>query len=352
MNRMYFLAAAALLAALLWGCSDLGDNAPTGGNGSAVDSVNFAREVLPILQTYCTSCHSGGNPSANLDLSSYAGIINAQSPSAPVVVPGNPDASPLVRRLDGTDPPVMPIGSPALMVSQVELIRAWIVQGALENAGTGTGGGGGGGGGGGTGGAISYVNHVQPILTSHCVACHASPASPSYGNLDLTSYAGLTSSSANHGPVIIAGDPNGSYLVKRINGTVAPLMPPTGSLTPQQVDLIEQWIAEGAVNDGGSGGGSGPVSYAADIQPLFTIRCVACHKPPNPEAGLDLTSWADLMAGAEGEEVIIPFNAAESELYQKLLPGEEERMPPGGPYLTEGQTGMIAEWINDGALNN
>jgi len=51
-------------------------------------------------------------------------------------------------------------------------------------------------------------------------------------------------------PVIIAGYPDSSFLVKRIEGTVPPQMPLSATpLTPQQIALIRQWVDEGALNN-------------------------------------------------------------------------------------------------------
>ena len=34
----------------------------------------FAQTVQPFLKTYCTSCHSGAKPAAQLDLTQYATV--------------------------------------------------------------------------------------------------------------------------------------------------------------------------------------------------------------------------------------------------------------------------------------
>ncbi len=105
-------------------------------------------------------------------------------------------------------------------------------------------------GGGNGGNGVGYATQIQPIFNAHCVACHSSPASPSFGNLDLTSYAGLMDAVGPNAPVVIAGNPDDSYLVKRIEGTISPLMPLSGSpLSGEQIALIRQWIDDGALNN-------------------------------------------------------------------------------------------------------
>ena len=71
---------------------------------------------------------------------------------------------------------------------------------------------------------VSYSQHVDPLFTQRCAfgGCHYGP-SPA-GALDLTrpSYEGLR----NHFPaLVIAGEPNNSILVQKIEGTLQPRMP-------------------------------------------------------------------------------------------------------------------------------
>jgi hypothetical protein len=53
--------------------------------------------------------------------------------SGDVVIPGNPDGSIIVRRLEGDITPQMPFGRPPLSNSDIQKIRDWIEQGALDN---------------------------------------------------------------------------------------------------------------------------------------------------------------------------------------------------------------------------
>jgi hypothetical protein len=93
----------------------------------------------------CTNCHTnvGRNPAGGLNLLSdfaYAALVNVPSVTNPGrvrVVPGDPDASILIRKLEGTPGTSgqrMPIGGPPYLTSgQVLIIRRWIEAGALNN---------------------------------------------------------------------------------------------------------------------------------------------------------------------------------------------------------------------------
>lgn len=94
--------------------------------------------------------------------------------------------------------------------------------------------------------AVSYSADVAPIFKNSCVSCHGAVKDGEkvveYG-LDLTSAKGALAGS-EYGPVIEPGDPDNSYLVELVESGD---MPKDGDpLTPEQIELIRNWIAEGA----------------------------------------------------------------------------------------------------------
>lgn len=96
-------------------------------------TVDFRRDVLPILSEKCFSCHGFDAESrqADLRLDTHAGAIGDDGGGA--VVPGEPDESELVSRITSNDPDVRmppPESGPALTDRQVTTLREWIVQGA------------------------------------------------------------------------------------------------------------------------------------------------------------------------------------------------------------------------------
>lgn len=97
-------------------------------------------------RTACTSCHSdagGRNPSGGINLRegvSYSSLVNVASRSKPGairVIPGDPDNSYLVHKLEGHADIVgtrMPRGSgPFLTEGQMLVIRRWIELGARND---------------------------------------------------------------------------------------------------------------------------------------------------------------------------------------------------------------------------
>jgi len=90
--------------------------------------------------------------------------------------------------------------------------------------------------------SVDYESEIQPIWDAHCGGCHLGNGSS--GGLNLNSYDNLMSSGS-----VVPGSALQSELYDRI---VRPEsqpgdMPPAGSLSAAQIDLIAQWINEGAL---------------------------------------------------------------------------------------------------------
>jgi mono/diheme cytochrome c family protein len=90
-----------------------------------------------------------------------------------------------------------------------------------------------------TGGPLTFEATAGPLLAERCGACHGG-ASPVEG-LDLTSYAAALAGGTG-GPAIVPGDPETSLLVRVQSGEQRHF----GQLTPEELDLIIEWIAAGA----------------------------------------------------------------------------------------------------------
>jgi hypothetical protein len=92
--------------------------------------VDFVRDVQPIFTASCVKCHGAEKPKAQfrLDSRSYAlkGGVGGKA-----ILPGKGADSLLIKLLLATDPDErMPRKAPPLPKGQIELLRAWIDQGA------------------------------------------------------------------------------------------------------------------------------------------------------------------------------------------------------------------------------
>lgn len=104
--------------------------AADGPAAPVVASVNFARDIVPLLRDTCVECHGPDKVKARLRMDSVAGL-RAGGKSGPLFVPGAPDKSLMMHRvlgLDGEDQ--MPLDADPLTPEQIDLLRRWIAEGA------------------------------------------------------------------------------------------------------------------------------------------------------------------------------------------------------------------------------
>jgi hypothetical protein len=99
--------------------------------------VTYAQDVEPILKMHCTECHTGerkGVVESGLRIDSYESLMKG-SRLGSVIKPGSALTSSLYLLVSGHDElsVSMPHGRTPLSTEEVETIRIWIDNGALEN---------------------------------------------------------------------------------------------------------------------------------------------------------------------------------------------------------------------------
>lgn len=129
--------------------------ADAGSDGGIVVEPTLTDIQKKIFNVGCSqaSCHGGMTPQAGLDLKdggSFSNLVNVSSVYADtdtvdggliLVVPGHPEQSFLMDKLDKTDAELaarghrahMPYNSPQLPAAHRDAIREWITDGALNN---------------------------------------------------------------------------------------------------------------------------------------------------------------------------------------------------------------------------
>ena len=104
------------------------------GHYAAADSIEFNRDVRPILSNNCFSCHGLDEKSreAELRLDVRESALQARDGRA-AIVPGKPDESLLIRRIESSVddermPP--PESKKTLTAREKAILRRWIAGGA------------------------------------------------------------------------------------------------------------------------------------------------------------------------------------------------------------------------------
>jgi len=105
---------------------------PAGIPGGQVD---FVRDVVPILQASCISCHANGLSKGGFRLDTRELMLKGGD-TGPAIVPGHSADSELIQLVTETDPDmVMPKKGAHLKPEQIAILSRWIDQGAVWPAG-------------------------------------------------------------------------------------------------------------------------------------------------------------------------------------------------------------------------
>lgn len=96
----------------------------------ALEPVSF-EQVRPVLETRCLECHNPDKVKGKLLMSTQAGFLKGGA-NGPIIEPGQPDRSELVKRVhlpkDHED--LMPPKGGPLPPAELALLRGWVAAGA------------------------------------------------------------------------------------------------------------------------------------------------------------------------------------------------------------------------------
>ncbi len=103
--------------------------------------------------------------------------------------------------------------------------------------------------------SVDFVRDIESIFAKHCTECHGADEQESQFRLDRRSV--MLSGGDSGEPAIVPSDPEGSFLVKLIRHLQPDMkMPPDGSLSDEEIRLVENWIAQGASTPDSYGAGN------------------------------------------------------------------------------------------------
>src|SRR5579862_8685849 len=91
--------------------------------------------------------------------------------------------------------------------------------------------------------SVSFSRDIKPILEARCVKCHG--AAMQLSKLDLRTRE-LAVKGGEKGTALAPGDPDHSAMYRRVAGIEKPAMPMDGKLSAAEVELIRDWIRQGA----------------------------------------------------------------------------------------------------------
>lgn len=200
----------------------------------AEENPTFEKDIGPIFQKKCVSCHNASNQKGELDLTTPFGLFKGGE-SQSTLVSGDLESSYLYELVHSRMMPPDGEGEP-LTDAEIHKIEVWIKNKTPFADGTDPA----------SFIAASEVNQhdIQPIMLLRCTVCHGNRRQE--GGLDLRTKASMLKGGAS-GPAIILGKPEESLIIKRM---AAEEMPPRDKLLPSgvkvmpgnEVDLLKRWI--------------------------------------------------------------------------------------------------------------
>ncbi len=167
---------------------------------------------------------------------------------------------------------------------------------------------------------ITYQEHVLPIFREHCNTCHG--ADQAKGGLALDTFAATMRGGAG-GEVVFVGDLDSSRLWTLVSHKESPKMPPEQDrIADAKLNLIKQWILEGALENSGSkvkaikkpsmeikvtGSSNKPVGPAAMPEGLIPEPAVLTSRAGTITA-MAASPWAPLVA-ISGQKQVLLYNS-------------------------------------------
>ncbi|MCC7381707.1 MAG: hypothetical protein IT384_07735 [Deltaproteobacteria bacterium] len=308
----------------------------------AAGCVDYVTMVQPLLDRHCTRCHSGASAPQWLQLDRYESVM-AGSVRRNEVTACAPANSLLLQKVSAT-PPVgkrMPFdGPPYLSPAQIGLLSQWVAGGAPNNCGrpdvcTDT-----------TVPSFGGVTSATPLDATTIRVCWGT-ATDAMTPASLMRY-DLYESSAPGGEVFSQPAQHtvtGETCVLR---TVAPAT--RMCFVVRARDLHDNRSNHTAELCATTPGATCALDYD-QVQPIFSARCVHCHRGDLAPRDLRLTGYAGVLAGGALRSEVIACDPAGSVLIQKLggaICGR--RMPfDGPPYLAPSERSVLEGWIRSGA---
>ncbi len=186
---------------------------------------------------------------------------------------------------------------------------------------------------------IYFEQDIAPILQSNCAKSGCHDAGSHVEGLNLSTYTGIME-------IVKSGNASGSKLHKVITtNDPGDLMPPGAPLTADQISKIDQWIADGALNNRCENSGTcvtTNMSFATNIKPIIDANCLGCHSSAGGSSGgYDFATYAGVKSAVTA-----------SKLYESVVQnGSAVSMPPASK-LNQCNIDQIKSWVDAGALDN
>jgi WD40 repeat protein len=90
------------------------------------------------------------------------------------------------------------------------------------------------------------------------------------------------------------------------------------------------------------------ITFEEHIRPIFREHCAACHNAQKESSGLALDSYARVIQGGAGGEVVYSGDLGSSRLWSLVNHDEQPVMPPNQDPIAAEKRALIKQWIEQG----
>ena len=177
---------------------------------------------------------------------------------------------------------------------------------------------------------VYFQNTILPILASNCgmSGCHNKESHRE--GVIVTDYVSLMNSD-----IINRGHGNRSDLYHVISANGEDIMPPSNMspLTSEQIDLIKNWIDQGAINNQCMECDTTVFNFKDAVLPIIQAYCKGCHNAGSSDGEyFDYTSIT-------ADTALVWTNISDGSM-------------PKNTTLSDCQKNVIKKWLDNGAPNN
>jgi Planctomycete cytochrome C len=131
MKKLLYLILIVSATIIYFGCDDSITVQDVDNREIPDSNVSFSKDIAPIFELKCVTCHGSGRLDGGVDLTTWSGVVDPR-----IVIPGEADTSPLVWTIEWRPgfPPMPPANfSVPLTTRQINGVKNWINEGAKNN---------------------------------------------------------------------------------------------------------------------------------------------------------------------------------------------------------------------------
>jgi mono/diheme cytochrome c family protein len=97
-------------------------------------AVSYYKDIRPVFQANCQGCHQPAKPKGGYVMTDFKKLLAGGEKDGVAVIPGTLELGSLIQQITPTNGSAeMPKNKPPLSESEIQLVRKWIAQGAIDD---------------------------------------------------------------------------------------------------------------------------------------------------------------------------------------------------------------------------